>query len=36
VKVFLQRARQIKRESVHVQRMVDPYRVIGDAELHEE
>jgi len=36
VKSFLQRADGIKDESVHIQRMADPYRVIGDAELDEE
>lgn len=36
VTAFLRKADRIKRESVHVQRMVDSYRVIGDAELHEE
>jgi hypothetical protein len=36
VKAFLQKARQIKQESVHIQRMAHPYRLIGNAELHEE
>lgn len=36
VRAFVRHARQIKRASVHVQRMRQPYRLIGDAELHEE
>jgi hypothetical protein len=36
VTAFLRKADRIKWESVHVQRMVDSYHVIGDAELHEE
>jgi hypothetical protein len=36
VKAFLQEARRIKRTSVHIRRMADPYDLIGDAELHEE
>jgi hypothetical protein len=36
VKAFLQEARRIKRASVHIRRMADPYDLIGDAELHEE
>lgn len=36
VMAFLREAGRIKSESVHIQRMADPYRLIGDAELHEE
>jgi len=36
VTAFLRRAGRIKRKSVHIQRMVNSYRVIGDAELDEE
>ncbi len=36
VREFLRHGREIKRDSVHIQRMRHPYRVIGDAELHEE
>jgi hypothetical protein len=36
VRDFLQRARAIRRESQHVQRMRHPYLVIGNAELNEE
>lgn len=36
VRTFLRHAREIKRASVHVQRMRHPYRVIGNAELDEE
>ncbi|HYF74643.1 MAG TPA: hypothetical protein VD864_17570 [Nocardioides sp.] len=36
VRAFVRQARAVKRASEHVQRMRRPYRLIGDAELHEE
>jgi hypothetical protein len=36
VREFLRQAREVKRASIHVQRMRHPYRVIGNAELDEE
>lgn len=36
VRAFVRQAREVKRASVHVQRMRQPYRLIGNAELDEE
>lgn len=36
VRAFVRQAREVKRASVHVERMRQPYRLIGNAELDEE
>jgi len=36
VRTFVKQARAVEHDSVHVQRMRHPYRLIGDAELDEE
>ncbi|WP_296604137.1 hypothetical protein [Nocardioides sp.] len=36
VRAFVRRAREVKEGSVHIQRMRQPYRLIGNAELDEE